>query len=87
MKYEMQVWVSVSADSVHDAHRIIKAQVEKRDGSYRKSEVTYIDSEDLKAEPECGDCGAVLVDVTLPDGTLCEPCGKRAAGTEAEAVR
>ena len=85
MKYEVQVWVTVSADDKSSAYKIIKRQIERRDYD-RKSELLYIDADVLKSEPECADCGVVLADVTLDDGTLCESCGKVAAGTD-EAVR
>lgn len=84
MKYEMQVYVTVYADSVYAANRIVKAQVEKCGFGCQKSALTYIDSMDVKAEPECGDCGAVLADATLPDYALCESCRKAAADVDAK---
>lgn len=78
MKYEVQVFVTVSADDAHQAYGIIKRQIERRDYT-RKSEVEYIDAEVLSFMPQCADCGLTLSDTTLNDGTLCESCGKRAA--------
>lgn len=72
MKYEMQVWVSVSAANEHDAARIIELKIKQRAG-WHGNDVTYIDAEALKAEPECMDCDALLPEGS-DDYSLCPAC-------------
>ena len=82
MRYEMQVWVTVSAESEYRAGKLIKAQLEQRGSGFRKSEVAYIDSEALKAEPECGACGVLLAD-GVSDYTSCPSCAAHEVAADA----
>ena len=83
MKYEMQVWVTVSAATEHAAGKLIKAQLEQRNGSFQRSEVTYIDSEALKAETECGQCGIPTLFVEN-DYDSCPSCAAAEARADAK---
>ena len=83
MKYEMQVWVTVSAESEYKAGKEIRRQLECRPSYGVKSQVDYIDSEALKAEPECGSCGFPLL-VGETDYNDCPSCALANARADAK---